>query len=135
MSVSNIDKDHSDNLFLSLNRGKNIDSNTVEIIKSNHSNYAQLKLLYVQMKQLESHAKEIIENAEKQNELHQIKKNFRLVSGSKYYLYEKNGEKFFSLISKEEWGILKNNNENNEKNKIVFKGSYYYDYDKQFVLL
>lgn len=132
MSLSNIDKNHSDNLFISLNQNKNLDSNTIEIIKSNHSQYAQLKLLYFQMKHLESQAKEIIENAEKQNELHQIKKNFRLVSGETYHLYEeKNGDKYFSLLSPKEWNLSKNNKKQKQNTYI---GSYYYDYDKQFVL-
>lgn len=130
MSVSNIDKEHSDNLFLCLNREHNINSNTIEIIKSNHSHYAQLKLLYNQMKIIQSQAQEIIENAEKQDKLHKIKKNFRLVSGNTYHLYEKNGEKFFSLISKDEWF-----GRNKNSDIIEFKGSYYYDHDKQFVLL
>jgi len=39
MSLSNIDKEHQENLFLSLQENQN----TIDIIKANHSNYAKLK--------------------------------------------------------------------------------------------
>ena len=85
------------------------------------------------MNSLKLQAKQIIENTELQNELHRINKSFKLVSGNTYYVYYKNGEidnKFFSLISPEDWTIRRL-----IENNMIFVGKYYYDYDKQFVLL
>ena len=121
MSLSNIDKKHSNELLLSLFE----DQNTIEIIKANHSQYSQLKLIAHQMQQLKQQAYSIIKDAEQQNDLHNIKKTFKLVSGTNYYLYQKNNkEKYFSLISPLEW----------KSNKDKFINKYYYDYDKQFIL-
>ena len=128
MALSNIDKCHLDELMLSLYE----DDNKLELLKSNHSSFAQLKLLAQQIHSLKLQAKRIIDNSELQQELHKITKNFKLVSGKTYYVYYKDGEidnKFFSLLSPEDWS-----NERLVTNKMSFVGRYYYDYDKQFVL-
>ena len=123
MSLSNIDKNHLENLLLSIN--KDDDNGVIDIIKSNHVHYAKLQMLYNQMKMIQNEALNIINDAKNQNELHHIKKNFKLVSGNYYFLYQKeNKEKYLSLISNEEW----------ESNKDKYLGKYYYDYDKQFIL-
>ena len=120
MALSNISKEHLENLFISLHQN----NNTIDIIKSNHSQYARLKQIAKQIQYLKNEAQDIIEEASIQNELHKIKKNFRLVSGNHYYLYQKNNlEKYFSLISPKEW-----------ENKDIFLGKYFYDFDKQFIL-
>lgn len=119
MSLSNIDKEHQENLFLSLQENQN----TIDIIKANHSNYAKLKEISDQIAYLQNKAKLIIEDSIFQNQLHQIEKRFKLVSGNYYYLYEKNNKKYFSIISPEEW-----------KTNSLFCGKYFYDYDKQFKL-
>lgn len=118
MSLSNIDKKHQENLFLSLHENQN----TIDIIKANYSNYAKLKEISEQINHLQEKAKQLIEDSIFQNELQQIKKTFNLVSGNYYYLYEKNNKKYFSLISPEEW----------KSNKSYCCGKYFYDYDKQF---
>ena len=120
MALSNISKEHLENLFISLHQN----NNTIDIIKSNHSQYARLKQIAKQIQYLKNEAQDIIEEASIQNELHKIKKNFRLVSGNHYYLYQKDDlEKYFSLISPKEW-----------ENKDIFLGKYFYDFDKQFIL-
>jgi len=120
MALCNISKEHLENLFISLHQN----NNTIDIIKSNHSQYARLKQIAKQIQYLKNEAQDIIEEASIQNELHKIKKNFRLVSGNHYYLYQKdNLEKYFSLISPKEW-----------ENKDIFLGKYFYDFDKQFIL-
>lgn len=122
MSISNISKEHLSGLFLALSE----DENVVETIKSNHVHYANLKMIYQQMQSLKTKALNLIEDAKIQNELQTIKKNFKIVSGTTYYVYQKsNNSKYFSLISPEEW----------ESNKDQFLGRYYYDYDKQFILM
>ena len=122
MAITNINKEHLDNLLISLNKENN---NEIEAIKSNHVNY-ELKQIASQIKILQNEANNIINDSIYKNSLHKIKKSFQLISGNYYYLYEKdNQEKFFSLLSPEEYGkSLKHN----------FLGKYLYDYDKQFVL-
>ena len=122
MAISNIDKNHLENLMISLNNNEN----QLEFIKSNHVHYSKLKFIFQQMNSLKNEAVKVIQEAQIQNELFNIKKSFQLVSGTTYYVYEKeNKEKYFSLISPEEW--------NNHKHTFI--ASYYYDYDKQFILL
>ena len=118
MSLSKIDKEHQKNLFLSLQENQN----TIDIIKADYSNYAKLKEISEQINHLQEKAKQIIEDSIYQNELQQIVKSFKLVSGNYYYLYEKDNKKYFSLISPEEWNL----------NDKIFCGKYFYDYDKQF---
>lgn len=122
MSLSKIDKNHQDNLLLSV-FDTNSKNNDLQIIQSNYSQYGKLKQIAEQINKLKLDAYKIIDEAKIQNQLHLIKKSFKLVSGSKYYLYENEKEKYFSLISPKEW-----------KNKDKFLGEYLYDYDKQFVL-
>ena len=120
MSLSNISKDHLENLFLSL-CPNNV--NSLENIKKNHVCYGQLKLIAKQMMALKNEALGIIEESNIQEQLQSIKPSFKIVSGNYYYLYEKNSnEKYFSLISPEQWN-------NNDK----YLGKYLYDYDKKFV--
>ena len=119
MSLSNLDKDHQYSLFLSLN---NNNVNTIDAIKSDHVNYARLEQIAAQINLLKNEAQQIIKNAEYQKGLQLIKKEFKLVSGTNYYLYKNKDKKYFSLISPEEWS----------SNKDTYIGKYYYDYDKQF---
>ena len=44
MALSNSDKSHMEELLLSLNTMTNEKHNVSELVKSNHSEYAQLKL-------------------------------------------------------------------------------------------
>lgn len=137
MSLSNIDKSHLDDLLLSINN-QNKENNLIEVVKANHAQYAQLKLLAKQIQQLKQEATSILMDAQIQNSLHTIKTTFKLTSGNHYYLYDqqnnnnnnnnKDNARFFSLISPYEWG------DTNLKNKnIQYLGKYYYDYDKQFI--
>lgn len=120
MALTNIDKDHLNKLFLSLYS----DQNNLDIIKSNHVNYARLKQIAKQINFLKNEALEIIDETKIQNELQNLKPKFKLVSGTNYYLYQKESEKYLSMISPKEWN-----------NKDTFLGCYYYDYDKQFVFI
>jgi len=121
MSLSNISKDHLDNLFLSLCSNN---TNSIENIKKNHVCYGQLKLIAKQMMALKNEALEIIEESNIQDDLQSIKPNFKIVSGTHYYLYENKNtkKKYFSLISPSQWHI-----------KDKYLGEYLYDYDKIFV--
>ena len=129
MALSNIDKSHVENLLLSLNSNTNHNHNMLEVVKSNHADYSQLKLIAKQINMLRQEALEIINNSNEQNELHRIKTSFKLVSGNYYFLYEKTElkERYFSLISPEEWDKSKANFQDK------FLGKYFYDFDKKFV--
>ena len=133
MALSNLDKSHMEELLLSLNTMTNRDHNVLELVKSNHSEYAQLKLIAKQINMLRGEALQIINNSKEQDKLHKIKTLFKLVSGNTYYLYKKNNIlenpdseiEYFSMISPKEWG--------DEDNRDTFLGAYYYDFDKKFV--
>ena len=135
MALSNLDKSHMEELLLSLNTMTNEKHNILELVKSNHSEYAQLKLIAKQINMLRGEALEIINNSKEQKKLHKIKTLFKLVSGKTYYLYKKNDSvnknesdsesEYFSMISPKEWGVV--------DNKDTFLGAYYYDFDKKFV--
>ena len=134
MALSNIDKKHVDGLLLSLTGNDNQIANTIEAVKANHADYAQLKLISRQIEMLKQEALNIINNSIEQSELHQISKSFKLTSGNNYFLYEKQinattptSTKYFSLISPEEWGESHLN-----KNEIKYLGKYLYDFDKHF---
>ena len=152
MALSNLDKNHVDGLLLSLRGNDNQIANTIEAVKANHADYAQLKLISRQIEMLKQEALNIINNSISQSELHRISKTFKLTSGNNYYLYEKQinatttpestttsttkttstksatSTKYFSLISPEEWGDSHLN-----KNEIKYLGKYLYDFDKQFI--
>ena len=130
MSLSNIDKTHLEELCLSLNQHTNNSHNQLEVLKSNHVQYARLKQIAKDMERLRNEAVEAINDANFQAELHAMKHTFKLTSGNTYYVYEKhnsetnqNNEKYLSLISPKEWN----------SNTDTFIGKYFYDYDKQFV--
>ena len=89
MALSNLDKNHVDGLLLSLRGNDNQIANTIEAVKANHADYAQLKLISRQIEMLKQEALNIINNSISQSELHQISKSFKLTSGNNYYLYEK----------------------------------------------
>jgi len=127
MALSNLNKTHLDDLLLSLNDNINESNNQLELVKSNHSQYSQLKLIAKQMEMLRNEARNIINSSNLQNELHNIKKTCKLVSGNYYYLYEKDTKKYFSIISPAEW-ISSNVNFSDS-----FLGKFYYDFDKQFI--
>lgn len=119
MSLSNISKDHVNNLLESLHNNNNL----IETLKKNHVNYGKLKLISKQINLLKNEALEIIEDTKNQDKLLNLKTKFSLVSGNTYYLYKKYDETIYlSLISPAEWN-----------NKDKFEGTYYFDFDKQFI--
>ena len=121
MSLSTIDKNHMNNLLISMS----FDQNNIEKIKFNYSTYSKLKLIAKQINHLKNEAYEIIHDHNIQEELLSLNIPFKLVSGNTYYLYQKsNLEKYLSLISPTEWN-----------NKDIFLSKFYYDFDKQFIEL
>jgi len=65
----------------------------------------KLELILKQIRQLQEEAKLILEETQMSIELHSVKCNFEKKVGNIFHLYEKeNGEKYFSLLSPQEWG-------------------------------
>uniref|UniRef100_A0AC34PZQ8 Uncharacterized protein n=1 Tax=Panagrolaimus sp. JU765 TaxID=591449 RepID=A0AC34PZQ8_9BILA len=68
-------------------------------------------------------ARQVLEKAKKDHDLHNIPCNVQKIPGKIYYLWQKpSGEKFFSLIGPEEW--------TNTKNEHL--GTYRFEYDRTF---
>lgn len=66
---------------------------------------AQLELIARQIRQLQAQAHEILEQADRDRQLHQARCSFRKVPGQTYYLYRRNdGELQFLRLSPEDWG-------------------------------
>ena len=117
MALTNLNKETQTKLFsmLALN-----DSN-IEIVKSHSASYAKLGLIAEQIYELQQKAKEIILDAEKNKELHNINITCKKVPGKYYYHYLNNGKDQLSIISPKEWSSYDE-----------FKGCYLYDYDNNF---
>lgn len=122
MSLDRIDRNHLDNLLLTLSKN-NIDNNKlVDTIKQNHVEYGQLKLIALQMEGLRKQAETIMQKATINTNLLNIKCSFSFVSGNHYHLYKNShDELFWSIIGPKEWKSYKE-----------FMGTYLYDYDKCF---
>ena len=66
---------------------------------------SKLELIVKQIRTLQQEARQIIDNAAVDSELHRIKCNFEKKIGMSIHLYEKpGGEKYFSILSPREWG-------------------------------
>lgn len=77
-----------------------------------------------QIKFLQKQAREILEDAAKNTELHKVPCNFVKIPGGIYHLYERpSGEKLWSMISPEEYGA---------SNKNTHLGSYRMEGDRSF---
>jgi hypothetical protein len=123
MSLTNIDKDHANELILSINK-QNIGHNTLEVVKANYMQYSKLKYIAKQMEQLKKEAEEVICDSFHQHRLQKVDCKSKKISGSTYHLYlDKNEKEYFSIVGPKQWG---------PSFKHTFVGSYYYDYDKTF---
>ncbi len=88
--------------FSIVNRAKEIEEADVWIKVGVNQ---KLDLILKQIQALQKQAREIIEKAEEDAKLHRVSCNFEKKPGMILHLYEKpNQEKYFSLLSPEEWG-------------------------------
>uniref|UniRef100_A0A0N5AGU9 DUF2452 domain-containing protein n=1 Tax=Syphacia muris TaxID=451379 RepID=A0A0N5AGU9_9BILA len=72
--------------------------------------FTRLSAIAEQIKFLRAQAEKALIEAKRDEELHNVACNFQKVPGKIYYLYQqRNGTKFFSMISPEEWGSLNEN--------------------------
>ena len=123
MSLSKIDKEHANQLILSINN-QNIDHNALEIVKNNYMQFGKLKQIAKQMEQLKREAEEVLTESFEQHRLQKVECKSKKISGSTYHLYlGQNGKEYFSIVGPKQWG---------PSFKHTFVGSYYYDYDKTF---
>jgi len=66
---------------------------------------SQLNLIAAQIRSLQNMARDILETAARDAELHRATCNFQRKPGHVYHLYKRQtGEPFFSLIGPQEWG-------------------------------
>jgi hypothetical protein len=65
----------------------------------------QLKVIAEQIRQLQATARKVLEDGQRDQELHHAQCNFKRQPGKTYYLYKKpGGQTYFSMLSPEEWG-------------------------------
>lgn len=65
----------------------------------------QLELIADQIRQLQEKARTILERAREAGDLHRAACQFKKRPGATYHLYARpNGDKYFSMLSPEEWG-------------------------------
>ncbi|CRL00907.1 CLUMA_CG014157, isoform A [Clunio marinus] len=84
----------------------------------------KLQVIGEQIKFLQKQAHEILSNATKDSDLHKVPCNFVKVPGNIYHLYERpTGDRFWSMISSEEFG---------ENNKNNYLGSYRLEVDRSW---
>lgn len=125
MSISKLSKNDINNLLLPLVEIDTDNHAILEKVKKNAAVYSQLKLIMKQANMLKLEAEEIINEAVLNENLHNVECRFKKISGHTYHLYQKeNNDKYFSMLSPNEW-----------KPKDKFINSYFYDYDKTFVLV
>lgn len=66
---------------------------------------AQLKGIARQIRQLQEHAREVLEKTQRDQELHKATCGFKRIPGRVYHLYRRaGGDALFSMLSPEEWG-------------------------------
>ncbi len=65
---------------------------------------AKLKVIADQIKALQQEARSVLEEAQKDQELHRAQCNFKRIPGKIYHLYAKaDGTRYFSMLSPEDW--------------------------------
>ncbi|XP_001381649.1 uncharacterized protein C1orf50 homolog [Monodelphis domestica] len=74
-----------------------------EFIRANATN--KLLVIAEQIRHLQSQAKKVLEDAQRDAELHHVSCSMVKKPGNIYYLYKRaNGQQYFSIIAPKEWG-------------------------------
>ncbi|CAL2031345.1 unnamed protein product [Caenorhabditis brenneri] len=86
----------------------------------------RLKTIADQMEQLHMAARAVLEDAQRDEELHTVPCNMQKQPGRIYHLYQKQGsmEKYFSMLAPNEWGY--------QEKKEEYLGSYRLEYDRSW---
>lgn len=123
MSITNIDKNHLNNLIEVANLNDLQKDKILKSVQRNSNNYAKIKIIMKQMQLLKDEIENIVNETLETTELENIKCNFKKIPGKTYYLYEnKDFQLFFSILSPNEWTSY---------NKYI--NSYYYDFDHNLI--
>ena len=124
MALSNINKDTLERLFemVNIRNNETKEYNALTNIRSNYATYSKLEMIAKQMDFLKNEALNILSNHDLNDNLKEVKCNFRKVPGTYYYVYlNEQNQKLLSLISPNEWS-----------NSYNFIEKVYYDYDYNF---
>lgn len=122
MALSNISKEHLNNLLEITNLNDLDNEKIIQSIQRNSNNYGKLKTLFRQLQFIKNEINEVLQESIVSNELEKIKCNLKKRPGNHYYLYlNKKNEHFFSILSPNDWDKY------NE-----YLGEYLYDYDLTF---
>lgn len=66
---------------------------------------SKLQLIADQIRYLQEEAREVLESAQRDQELHRAQCNFKRIPGRIYHLYQRaDGSNYFSMLGPEEWG-------------------------------
>ena len=124
MALSNINKDTLERLFemVNIRNNETKEYNALTNIRSNYATYSKLEMIAKQMDFLKNEALNILSNHDLNDNLKEVKCNFRKVPGTYYYVYlNEQNQKLLSLVSPNEWS-----------NSYNFIEKVYYDYDYNF---
>ncbi len=83
----------------------------------------QLDVIAEQIRALQRKARELLERAELNADLHRAECNFRKRAGQVYHLYRRSDARYFSMLSPSEWG---------DATPHTFEGSYRLELDMSF---
>jgi hypothetical protein len=121
MALTNISKEHLDNLLVDLNRGDISTDKLIKNIQKNSNAYSKLQVLFKQLAIIKQEINETINETIQTSQLELIECKFKKIPGNHYYLYKRNkdGLLFFSMLKPKEWNYTTNNE---------FLGEYLYDY-------
>lgn len=65
---------------------------------------ARLQVISDQIKKLQEQARQVLEKARADQDLHRVKCNFKRIPGKIYYLYARpDGSRYFSMLSPDDW--------------------------------
>lgn len=88
---------------------------------------AKLKVIADQIRHLQQEARDILEETQRDQQLHQAECNFKRIPGKTYHLYQKsNDRQYFSMLAPEDWG---------DHPPHLFMGSYRLENDMSWTLL
>lgn len=126
MALSNISKDHVNNLLQLVNMNDLDNNKVIQSIQRNSNNYGKLKILFKQMQFIKNEINEIVQDSIVSTELDNVKCSFKKIPGKTYYLYKEDKEDnkdgmYFSMLSPDEWNKY-----------TTFISAYLYDYDLTF---
>ncbi|ALP52224.1 hypothetical protein Tel_03155 [Candidatus Tenderia electrophaga] len=66
---------------------------------------AKLQVIADQIRNLQAEAREVLESAQRDQDLHRAQCNFKRIPGRTYHLYQRNdGSNYFSMLGPDDWG-------------------------------